>query len=56
MESSAQEIHENLNSVVDYQTHHRLRETQVSSFIHGHLQYQDSQLGFNFPKFRSYDT
>jgi len=28
MESSAQEIHENLNSVVDYQTHHRLRETQ----------------------------
>ena len=42
MESSAQEIHENLNSVVDYQTHHRLRETQVSSLIHGHLQYQDS--------------
>ena len=30
MESSAQEVHENLNSVVDYQTHHRLRETQVS--------------------------
>ena len=29
MESSAQEVHENLNSVVDYQTHHRLRETQV---------------------------
>jgi len=28
MESSAQEVHENLNSVVDYQTHHRLRETQ----------------------------
>jgi len=28
MESSAQEIHENLNAVVDYQTHHRLRETQ----------------------------
>jgi len=27
MESSAQEVHENLNSVVDYQTHHRLRET-----------------------------
>jgi len=28
MESSAQEIHENLNAVIDYQTHHRLRETQ----------------------------
>jgi len=28
METSAQEVHENLNSVVDYQTHHRLRETQ----------------------------
>jgi len=27
MESSAQEVHENLNSIVDYQTHHRLRET-----------------------------
>ena len=30
METSAQEVHENLNSIVDYQTHHRLRETQVS--------------------------
>merc|ERR1712226_1468299 len=28
METSAQEIHENLNAVIDYQTHHRLRETQ----------------------------
>ena len=23
MESSAQEVHENLNTVIDYQTHHR---------------------------------
>lgn len=29
METSAQEVHENLNSIIDYQTHHRLRETQV---------------------------
>jgi len=28
MESSAQTIHENLNSIIDYQTHHRLRESQ----------------------------
>lgn len=28
LESSAQQIHENLNSVIDYQTHHRLREAQ----------------------------
>ncbi|XP_069674952.1 transmembrane emp24 domain-containing protein 3 [Periplaneta americana] len=28
MESSAQEIHKNLNSIIDYQTHHRLREAQ----------------------------
>jgi len=28
LESSAQQIHENLNSVLDYQTHHRLREAQ----------------------------
>jgi len=28
LESSAQTIHENLNSVIDYQTHHRLRESQ----------------------------
>lgn len=28
LESSAQEVHENLNSIIDYQTHHRLRETQ----------------------------
>jgi len=28
MESASQEIHEGLNAVIDYQTHHRLRETQ----------------------------
>ena len=28
MESSAQEIHKNLISILDYQTHHRLREAQ----------------------------
>lgn len=28
LETSAQQIHENLNNVIDYQTHHRLRETQ----------------------------
>jgi len=28
LETSAQSIHENLNSVIDYQTHHRLREAQ----------------------------
>jgi len=28
MESAAQDIHENMRSVVDYQTHHRLREAQ----------------------------
>lgn len=28
METSSQEVHEQLNSIVDYQTHHRLRETQ----------------------------
>lgn len=28
LETSAQEVHENLNSIIDYQTHHRLRETQ----------------------------
>ncbi|CAK9823608.1 Transmembrane emp24 domain-containing protein 7 [Anthophora retusa] len=28
METSAQEIHKNLNSILDYQTHHRLREVQ----------------------------
>jgi len=27
MESSSQEVHENLNAIIDYQTHHRLRET-----------------------------
>lgn len=28
MESSSHTLHENLNKVVDYQTHHRLRESQ----------------------------
>jgi hypothetical protein len=29
METSAQSVHDNLNGIVDYQTHHRLREAQV---------------------------
>ena len=29
METSAQNVHDNLNGIVDYQTHHRLREAQV---------------------------
>ncbi|XP_076625583.1 transmembrane emp24 domain-containing protein 7 [Colletes latitarsis] len=28
MESSAEEVHKNLNNILDYQTHHRLREAQ----------------------------
>ncbi|KAB0800527.1 hypothetical protein PPYR_06267 [Photinus pyralis] len=28
METSAQDIHKSLNSIIDFQTHHRLRETQ----------------------------
>jgi hypothetical protein len=28
MEMSAQEIHQSLKSIIDYQTHHRLREAQ----------------------------
>lgn len=28
LESSSQTIHENLNGIIDYQTHHRLRESQ----------------------------
>lgn len=28
MESSSHALHENLNKVIDYQTHHRLRESQ----------------------------
>lgn len=28
MESSAQDIHKALNSIIDFQTHHRLREAQ----------------------------
>jgi hypothetical protein len=27
MEASSAEVHENLNAIIDYQTHHRLRET-----------------------------
>jgi hypothetical protein len=30
MEASSAEVHENLNAIIDYQTHHRLRETAVS--------------------------
>ena len=33
MESSSQEVHENLNAIIDYQTHHRLRETAVSNLV-----------------------
>lgn len=32
MESSADAMHENLKSVIDYQTHHRLREVQGREF------------------------
>ena len=28
MESSSQKVHEDLNAVIDFQTHHRLREAQ----------------------------
>lgn len=28
LESSAKEIHQSLKSIIDYQTHHRLREAQ----------------------------
>lgn len=28
MESSAQDIHKALSTIIDFQTHHRLRETQ----------------------------
>ena len=35
MESSSKDIHENLNAIIDYQTHHRLRETQV--YVHLNL-------------------
>lgn len=28
MESSSQEIHKSLNNILDFQTHHRLREAQ----------------------------
>lgn len=28
METSATEIHKSLNNILDYQTHHRLREAQ----------------------------
>merc|ERR1711874_525402 len=33
MESSAREIHENLNAVIDYQTHHRLRAEDLNERI-----------------------
>ncbi|XP_076353270.1 transmembrane emp24 domain-containing protein 7-like [Tachypleus tridentatus] len=32
MESSCTQVHENLNTVIDYQTHHRLREAQGRKF------------------------
>jgi len=32
LESSAKEIHQNLNNINDYQTHHRLREAQGRKF------------------------
>ena len=45
LESSAQEVHENLNSIIDYQTHHRLRETQVNqTYFHTYI-----YLPVNFP-------
>ena len=44
METSAREVHENMNAVIDYQTHHRLRETQVGLFSIG----LDSQIWLNF--------
>lgn len=28
METAAVNVHENLNTIIDYQTHHRLREAQ----------------------------
>lgn len=39
METSAREVHENMNAVIDYQTHHRLRETQVKLQIYVPLKY-----------------
>lgn len=32
MESSSKIVHENLKSIIDYQTHHRLREAQGEEF------------------------
>ncbi|XP_076336854.1 transmembrane emp24 domain-containing protein 7-like [Tachypleus tridentatus] len=32
MESSSVQVHENLNTIIDYQTHHRLREAQGRKF------------------------
>ena len=46
METSAREVHENMNAVIDYQTHHRLRETQVSSDDQSDLSFE---YFFNFP-------
>jgi len=35
MEMSVSIVHENLKTVVDYQTHHRLREAQGETFAEG---------------------
>lgn len=40
LESSAQEIHKNLNAILDYQTHHRLREAQGNVVVKIHIMYQ----------------
>ena len=51
MESAAQDIHENMRSVVDYQTHHRLREAQVGPQL---LLYLEPE--FKNCKFKIYRT
>lgn len=33
LESSSQEIHKSLNAILDYQTHHRLREAQGNDIL-----------------------
>lgn len=35
METSGSVIHENMKTVIDYQTHHRLRESQGETFAEG---------------------
>jgi len=35
MEMSSTIVHENLKTVIDYQTHHRLREAQGETFAEG---------------------